>query len=108
MSEHPYQVFGPTPARMLGRKYVWETILRKLDKSKPDHISLIGSAYIGKTVFLNALTAYLSQGGSIFDACIYWDVRRSRIENDADFYAALSSQAAPALAKLDSGLANDL
>lgn len=111
MSDHPYQVFGPTPAPMLGRKSVWGTILRKLNKPNPDHITVVGPAHIGKTVLLNALTARLNQDGQegrIFDVCIYWNVRRSRVENDADFYAALASQAAPALAKLDSGLANDL
>jgi hypothetical protein len=111
MNEHPYQVFGATPAQMLGRKSIWETILRKLNKPSPDHITVVGQAHIGKTVLLNALTARLSQEGQesrIFDACIYWNVRRSRVENDADFYEALASQAAPALTKIDSGLANDL
>src|SRR5882672_2160263 len=111
MNEHPYQVFGPTPAPMLGRKSVWETILRKLNKPNPDHITVVGPAHVGKTVLLHALTARLDhdgQGRRIFDACIYWNVRRSRVENDADFYAALATQAVPALARIDSGLANDL
>lgn len=82
--------------------------MRRLDKPKPDHVSVIGPAHIGKTILLNALTARLNQDGKPFDGCIYWDVRRSRIESDADFYKGLAEQAAPAVATLDSGLASDL
>ncbi len=82
--------------------------MRRLDKPKPDHVSVIGPAHIGKTVLLNALAARLSQEGRPFDICIYWDVRRSRVESDADFYASLALQVAPALAKLDEGLAGEL
>ncbi|MBS1789703.1 MAG: ATP-binding protein [Acidobacteria bacterium] len=108
MTENPYQVFGTTPALMLGRKGTWGTIMRRLDKPKPDHVSVIGPALIGKTILLNALTARLNQDKNLFDACIYWDVRRSRIESDADFYQGLVEQAVPAVATLDSGLASDL
>ena len=108
MIETPYQVFGTTPAPLIGRKRIFEEIMRNFNREKPQHLSVIGAPFIGKTVLLQELAHYLNTSCTIFDACIYWDVHRSRIDNDSAFYAALSLHSAQVLSKLDAELAKDL
>ena len=52
MADRPYEVLGARTAPMLGRRKQIERLLRHLTKQTPDHVSVIGPKYIGKTMLL--------------------------------------------------------
>jgi hypothetical protein len=88
-----YQVFGPGVPQLRGRAKDWTKLMRRLEKPVPDHVSLVGVRYIGKTVFLNAVATYFADKHDHFDACVYWNVGHDLPQNDASFYRAFAKHA---------------
>lgn len=75
---------------MFGRQSDFKKILGKLERQTPEHTSVIGAKFIGKTVFLNAVVKHLESNSSTFTACIYWDISRYTPTDDADFFKKLA------------------
>jgi hypothetical protein len=66
--------------------------MRHLEKPTPDHVSVVGPRYVGKTVLLNEVAAYFASGHNPFDACAYWDMRHGAPDSDAEFYRSFARQ----------------
>jgi hypothetical protein len=105
MQENPYQVLGAGIPTLRGRKNEWNRLLRHLEKTTPDHVSVVGPRYIGKTVLLNALAACFADRQSSFNACIYWDLRHGTPNDDASFYEQFALQVARPLRTVNEGAA---
>ncbi|GAH36751.1 unnamed protein product, partial [marine sediment metagenome] len=100
MSKNPYQIFKNKDTIMRGRIKVSEQISNHLNKASPDHISIVGPRYIGKTVLLANVDQYFQSRKEIFFAKIYWDLRHRIPDSDSDFLAAFAS-------KIKNGLEHD-
>jgi hypothetical protein len=107
-SRNPYQTLGVGIAPLLGRRVMSEKIMRHLANPGPWHLTIVGPKYIGKTVLLKALASQVSEDRNLFEACVFWDVRHSHIETDADFYRELAIHAAEALKPVDGLLSEEL
>ncbi len=92
MKNNPFQVSSPPIAAMRGRARETEKLLSHLQKEVPDHISVIGPRFIGKTVLLNALGSHFAPGNKGFDACLYWDIRHNIPASDEQFMGAFAAK----------------
>lgn len=108
MPENPYQILGLGTPRLLGRNREWEKLQRRLIKPTPDHISIIGPKYIGKTVLLETIANHFAGGQNTFDACLYWDMRRGGPQSDEDFYRTFAQLAAKSVNAVSPNLGNPL
>ena len=108
MIDNPYQVLGASTPALIGRERPLQWLTSRLGKRTPDHVSVVGPKYIGKTVLLGELARRFSGGGSPFAACVYWDLRRETFDDDAAFFRALARRMATALDGVDATLAKHL
>lgn len=109
MTENPYKVLGTTVSELFGREKDLQKIRRRLEKPAPDNVSVIGSKFIGKTVFLHALRQYFKNNKTNFNACIYWNLAHGTTPTtDEDFYRAFGRELSKAENQLDSSYRNYL
>src|SRR2546429_4271104 len=101
MSSEPYLVLKPGIAHLRGRSNEWKSVLRRLEKHVPDHVSVVGPRYIGKTVFLNAVGEYLTTKHDHFDGCVYWNVGHDTPQTDTEFYRKFGHYASKAISIFD-------
>ncbi len=97
MAERPFQIYGDSVPRMIGRKQIMDRLRRGLNKATPDHMKIIGPRASGKTVIVEALLEELRETGKPFDGVIRWDLGQSRATDDDDFLVHLRDQIAEAL-----------
>lgn len=108
MDGNPYQVLGSTTASMLGRSREWEKLYRRLNKPTPDHVSVIGPKYIGKTVLLDAIARHFATCQSSFDASLYWDMRHGAPQSDDEFYQTFARIAVKPVSMINAELGKAL
>src|SRR3712207_4505772 len=101
MHDNAYIVFGPGIATLRGRAEEWKKLMRRLEKPVPDHVSVVGPRYIGKTVFLNAIADYFAGKHDHFDGCVYWNVGHETPQTDAEFYRAFGRHVGKAVSVFD-------
>jgi hypothetical protein len=97
MPERPFQLYGDSVARMIGRRHVMDQLRRGLVKPAPDHIKIVGPRSVGKTVVVEALLAELRATDKPFDGVVRWDLAHPRPHDDDDFLRHLRDQVAVAL-----------
>jgi hypothetical protein len=100
----PYQVLGTGIAQLLARGEDRSRIMQHLSKFTPDHVSLVGPRYIGKTVLLRALSDIVVTGQSSVVDCVYWDLRHNTPKSDEEFYQRFAQQLQPHMRKIDPAL----
>lgn len=100
----PYQVLGTGIPGLIARQDDRNKIMRHLAKAIPDHVSLVGPRYIGKTVFLRAISDLVIIGNSPVAACVYWDLRHNTPKSDEEFYQRFAQQLQPHISKVDPAL----
>lgn len=108
MNSNPYQVLGTHEVIMRGRKGFHDQICRHLTKATPDHISLVGPALIGKTVFLKNLEKKFAKENPHYLTSVYWDIRHKTPTLDLDFKRAVSEKVRSALMPFRADLAIEL
>lgn len=95
---NPYVLPGLAIADMLDRSQIFKAICSDLgEKATPDHVSIVGPKYFGKTVLLNKIASYFQEQGSSYQLVCYWDLRHGTPESNLDFQTKLAR-------KLDEGL----
>lgn len=95
---NPYVLPGLVIADMLDRSQIFKAICSDLgEKATPDHVSVVGPKYFGKTVLLNKIASYFLEPSSLYQIVCYWDLRHGTPENNLDFQTKLAR-------KLDEGL----
>jgi ABC-type phosphate/phosphonate transport system ATPase subunit len=60
---NPYRVLGAEVPELLGRGDLVSRIEVRLDRSSPDHVSVVGPAMYGKTVLLRELARCCARPG---------------------------------------------
>ena len=85
MTTGHYQVLGASVPPLLGRASLMRTITDHLLKPSPDHVSVVGPAYYGKSVVLRHLaTSFLNGSGSFLTAS-HIDLRHGIPASDGEF-----------------------
>ena len=105
---NPYQVFGPTVPAMLGRAALVNEIEGRILKDTPDHVSIVGPAHYGKSVFLSHLAEVHRTGSSHYLTTVYIDFRYSPPASDATFKRRLASELRAALRQVGSELSGHI
>lgn len=90
---NPYTLPGLSVADMLDRAQIFKAICSDLgDKPTPDHVSIVGPKYFGKTVLLNKVAEHFEQQGSPYQIGCFWDLRHGTPEDNFGFQAALAKK----------------
>jgi hypothetical protein len=105
---NPYRLTGAETPNIIGRSSLLEEVLGRLEKPTPDHVSIVGEKYSGKTVLLNKLLKRFASGSDYFDGCCHISVKHDTISGDLDFYSTLAEKISPAVRPLDPEAAGDL
>jgi len=101
MRNNPFQVTSPPIATMRGRTREFKQLLGHLQKEIPNHVSVIGPRFIGKTVLLHALGSYFANGDKGFDACLYWDLRHGMPTSDDSFLSEFAARLRTPIGKIN-------
>ena len=92
MTTDQYQVLGASVPPMLGRASLMRTITDHLLKPSPDHVSVVGPAYYGKSVMLRHLaTSFLNGSGSYLTAS-HIDLRHGVPASDGEFLSRFAQE----------------
>jgi hypothetical protein len=105
---NPYKLSGTETPDIIGRSALLEEVLGRLEKPTPDHVSIVGEKYSGKTVLLNELGKRFGPKSDYFDGCCHISVKHDTITGDLDFYSTLAKKISPAVRSLEPEAARDL
>lgn len=97
MPERPFQIFGDSIPRMIGRRAVMDRLLRGLAKPVPDHMQIVGPRSAGKTVLVNELVKEIRLEGSSYGGAVRWNLGHQPPGDDQAFLAGLRDHTASAL-----------
>jgi hypothetical protein len=100
-TDDPYPILGIGEPILYGRSKDLTNVLRHLDKKTPDHVSVVGPRYIGKTTLVKHIAKGLSGHQHPFDGCIYWNTR-SGVSDDMSFRREFGKNAYPVLNTISS------
>lgn len=90
---NPYALPSLVIATLRGRDQVFRKICQDLgEKTTPDHVSIVGPRYFGKTVLLKTIAEQFGQPGSRYQVVLYWDLRHDTPETDQAFMRALAKK----------------
>jgi hypothetical protein len=81
---------------MLGRGRVFERICSDLTKPTPQHISIVGPRFIGKSVLIEAIASKMGAEGK-YTCVLTWDLGHQTPQTDDDFLAGLRKRVAAGL-----------
>lgn len=108
MATNPYQVLGPSVPQMLGRSTLRCQIDRHLRKETPDHVSVVGPSYYGKSVLLRHIADSYGTGAVGYVAASYIDLRRGVPASDCEFMRRFEEEVKAALWNVHPELAHDI
>jgi hypothetical protein len=108
MNSNPYKVQGTAPVHMFGRQNVYDALIRHLTKETPDHVSVIGAKYIGKSVLLRTMADHFARTNKRYIATIYWDLRHHTPAFDSDFQQRFASEIQKALQRVKPELSKEI
>lgn len=108
MPERPFQIYGDSVPRMIGRRLVIDRLRRGLTKPVPDHMKIIGPRSAGKTVVVEALLAELRTTTNFYAGAVRWDLGHAPPTSDTEFLAQLRDHVAAALKEKQRFLSDSL
>ena len=97
MKTNPYQVLGASVASMLGRAALVQRLDSHLQKTTPDHLSMVGPAHYGKTVLLQHLSGTYRTESSHYMTAVYVDLRHRIPASDREFMQRFAEEIRAAL-----------
>ncbi|HSQ41645.1 MAG TPA: hypothetical protein VLM37_05135 [Fibrobacteraceae bacterium] len=89
MNEPRFPVGGTGPRALVGRASQLTDLRESLLKKTPDHLSIVGPRFVGKTVFLKNIAQALGPTPP-FQQVIYWDLGLHTPHNDEEFLNQLA------------------
>lgn len=92
MTTGHYQVLGASVPSMLGRASLMRTITDHLLKPSPDHVSVVGPAYYGKSVVLRHLAASFVNGSDGYLTASHIDLRHEVPASDGEFMSRFARE----------------
>lgn len=78
---------------MIGRKRLFDKICSNLTKSTPQHLSIVGPRYFGKTVSLRAVADKFTADGT-YECVLVWDLGHQTPQSDHEFITSLRKRIA--------------
>lgn len=108
MNGNPYHVLGTTTPPMLGRKRLYDQLMRQLTKASPDHVSIVGPCHYGKSVILQHLADEFGDGQADYVTGAYWDLRHNTPDSDSAFLVGFALVLKEALKRVQNELADYL
>jgi hypothetical protein len=97
MTEQLFPILGTEVPGMLGRQSMIDRVVRDLTKPTPSNLSVIGTRYIGKTVFLTEMRKRIEEGDNSFKSVIHWHLGHLPPVSDDEFIAKLCDKVREAL-----------
>lgn len=91
-----------------GQADLLHQLLRHLSKRTPDHVSVLGSARLGRSVLLHHVASHFGTKSNHYVAVVYWDVGRETPRDDTDFLRAFARWTKRALEPAQPDLADYL
>jgi len=101
-----FPLFEPSVPR-IGRQRIFDRMCGDLTKPTPQHLSIVGPRYFGKTVMLDAVAKKMREDGG-FECVISWDLGHSTPQSDDEFLKALREKIGDGLRKCSNDLAGYL
>lgn len=99
---NPYPLSGLTIPDLLDRTQLLKQICADLgSKATPDHVSVVGPNYFGKTVLLNKVAAHFQQVDSPYRIVCFWDLRHGTPTSNLEFQAEFARQLDAKLSKIE-------
>lgn len=92
MTTGHYQVLGASVPPMLGRASLMRTITDHLLKPSPDHVSVVGPAYYGKSVVLRHLATSFVNGSESYLTASHIDLRHGVPASDGEFMSRFAQE----------------
>ncbi|MDE2892403.1 MAG: ATP-binding protein, partial [Chloroflexota bacterium] len=92
MTTGHYQVLGASVPPMLGRASLMRTITDHLLKPSPDHVSVVGPAYYGKSVVLRHLSTSFDNGSDGYLTASHIDLRHGIPASDGEFMSRFAQE----------------
>lgn len=89
MADIPFPILGTTIPPMFGRADIMKRLWSELTKVTPDHLSIVGPRFSGKTVIMKGLEERMRQDGSPYDTVIFWDLGHQTPDSNEAFWKAL-------------------
>ena len=103
---NPFLKFHFSSAVLYGRKSLLASIHHRLIEGTPEHTSLVGPKYIGKSAILNHMIANTLGGSDKFLAVGYWDVGHLTPSSDSEMTLQLGQKIKELLKPTRSDLAD--
>lgn len=88
-----------THVPMIGRARIFERMSGDLTKATPQHLSVVGPRYSGKTVLLDAVAQSMTDSGK-FECVLSWDLGHHTPQCDTEFLSALQTRVAEGLKEI--------
>ena len=90
--DNPYRVLGAHDPPMMGRRKLLWRLGEHLEKTDPDHVSVIGPAMYGKGVFLRELARRYAGGRPGYTAALYVNFRHRAPATDDELRALVADE----------------
>ena len=97
MTTDPFQVLGASVPPLLGRASLLRTIKNHLLQPSPDHVSVVGPAYYGKSVVLWHLSTSFRNGAGDYLTASHIDLRHGVPASDREFMYRFAQEIRAAL-----------
>jgi hypothetical protein len=91
-AEHVFEIQGTSVPPVFGRQNVISRLSSNLSADVPNHISIVGPRYSGKTVLLAELDRRMCQPDSRYSSVIRWDLSSQTPVSDEAFLDSLCKQ----------------
>lgn len=90
---NPYVLPSLSIAPMLDRSQIFKAICSDIgEKQTPDHVSIVGPKYFGKTVLMNELASCFRNAGSRYQIVCLWDLKHNTPESNSSFQTELAKR----------------
>ncbi len=90
MANQPFQILGTSVPRMVARESEFKALVSEIDRSSPNHVSVIGPRFSGKSVLLQSV----SKAQLPFTATVLWDLAHFTPEGDDGFRESFAKRLA--------------
>lgn len=105
---NPYQVLGRESVIFRGRQRLVKQLTEQITKPTPDHVQVVGSKFIGKTVLLRHFVKHFQSGKQSYTTSLYWDLGHQTPNSDANFLSCFAKEIRSALMPYRPDIANEL
>lgn len=97
MNEMKFPIGGTAIAPMIGRNSIMRRLWSNVSSTTPNHVTIIGPRWSGKSVLLKALHGRALEEDTPFAVSVYWDLSFNTPQSDVEFFDMLAQNLSTAL-----------